>query len=152
MLSINTIKAMEEFYFLCCDKIILSYSDIYQKKNLFLHCISCVSLMFCYRNEGNGWKNKKSILILFSKRLRYLVLIGAFAFKAKLRFSSYTAVKHSCHHVQREVIRQKSHETKKTLYFSCGNMFEIYNYYLSFVDIISVDKYNYFVCHPLTNS
>lgn len=81
-----------------------------------------------------------------------MVLIGAFAFKAKLRISSYTVVKHSCHPVQMKIIWQKSHEMKKTLYFSCGNTFEIYNYCLSFVDIISVDKYNYFVCHPLTNS
>lgn len=86
-------------------------------------------------------------------KMRYLVLIGAFPFKTRLRISCYTVAELSCSHVQRKIIRQKSHRVKKMkLYFSCGSMIQKYNYCLSFEDIISVDKYNYFVCHPLTNS
>lgn len=89
--------------------------------------------------------------------MRDWVLITVFfPLKARLHIclgSSYRDAKASCHHIQRKIIRQESHRAKKMkLSFSHGRVFQNSNYCLSSLDIGSVDKYNYFVCFPLTNA
>lgn len=138
MLSINTVKAMLSM--LGENDIMLLWHLPKRPPFSILHLL-CVTRVLL-QNEGNGWKNKKSILILFSKKNIYFVLIRAFPFEARLCISSHRVTNLFCHHIQRKFMRQKfmrqkSHWVQKTkFYFSCGSRIKRYNYWLNKKKII----------------